>query len=63
MADLNKDLEKIIKEGYLEKESRFFKSWRKYVYSYSGDGLSLQLILFILSRRRMCIILQPRCFL
>ena len=25
-----RDLEKILKEGFLEKESRYFKSWRKY---------------------------------
>lgn len=25
-----KDLERIIKEGFLDKESRYIKSWRKY---------------------------------
>lgn len=28
-VDMTKDLEKIIKEGFLEKESRYIKSWRK----------------------------------
>ena len=27
--DISKDIEKIIKEGFMEKESRFIKSWRK----------------------------------
>jgi hypothetical protein len=28
---ISKDLEKIIKEGFLEKRFRYFKSWRKYL--------------------------------
>jgi hypothetical protein len=28
---MTKDLEKIMKEGFLEKESRFLKTWRKYL--------------------------------
>ena len=38
--DINKDLEKIIKEGFLEKESRFLKSWRKYPPLHADDGSS-----------------------
>ena len=29
-VDMAKDLEKILKEGFLEKESRHLKTWRKY---------------------------------
>lgn len=28
--DMVRDLERILKEGFLEKQSRHFKTWRKY---------------------------------
>lgn len=39
IIDISKDIEKIIKEGFMEKESRFIKSWRKYTLNYKGVGL------------------------
>ena len=31
------DLKNIMKEGYLEKESKFLKSWRRYLHSLISD--------------------------
>jgi hypothetical protein len=34
-STMTNDLQSIMKEGWLEKESRFLKSWRKYFLSLS----------------------------
>lgn len=36
--NLEKEVQSIIKEGFLDKQSRFLKSWRRYTSSYSADG-------------------------
>lgn len=42
MADINvaKEVQSILKEGFLDKESRFLKQWRRYHSSYAVAGSS-----------------------
>lgn len=41
MADINvqKEVQSILKEGFLDKESRFLKQWRRYLIVKVVDGL------------------------
>lgn len=40
MADINvqKEVQSILKEGFLDKESRFLKQWRRYTLAHLAAG-------------------------
>ena len=37
--NIQKEVQSILKEGFLDKESRFLKQWRRYFSIYPVDGL------------------------
>lgn len=54
--NIEKEVQSIIKEGFLDKESRFWKTWRRYILINSADGLC--------SHRRPSLLLKTaRCIL
>ena len=38
--DIEREVQTILKEGFLDKQSRIIKSWRRYMLYYKAVGLS-----------------------